>query len=53
MPYIHDAIAVHFFPYGDLWNGVAVDLPVVVFGLTLDDVREQLGEALLEYFGAA
>lgn len=53
MPYIRHAITVHFFPFGDLWNGVAVDLPVVVFGLTLDDVREQLGEALLEYLEAA
>ena len=53
MPYIRDAIAVHFFPYGDLWNGIAVDLPVVVFGLTLDDARAQLGAALLAYLDAA
>ncbi|WP_396625523.1 hypothetical protein [Luteitalea sp.] len=53
MPYIRDAIAVHFFPFGDLWNGIAVDLPVIVFGLTLDDVREQLGQALIDYFDTA
>jgi len=48
-PRVDTTVVVRFWPYGDLWNGVAIDLPIVVLGVTLDDVRVQLGNALVRY----
>lgn len=47
---IDSTFAVRFWPHGDLWNGIAVDLPIIVVGVTLDDARIQLGHALVSYF---
>lgn len=52
-PMLSDTVAVRFWPHGDMWNGAAVDLPIAVMAVTLDDARVLLGSALVNYFGAS
>jgi predicted RNase H-like HicB family nuclease len=35
-----------------VWNGSAHDLPVAVFGQTIDEAKKNLGEALVSHFDA-
>lgn len=35
-----------------VWNGSAHDLPVAVFGHTIDEAKKNLGEALVAHFEA-
>ncbi len=46
-PLVDTTVAVRFWPHGDLWNGAAIDLPILVRGVTLDEARVNMGNALV------
>ena len=42
----HVSVLCKFWPEDGVWNGIAVDLPVAVFGETFEEAQRNLADAL-------